>query len=85
MRTALMAASIITAMLAADTLASDKTGAKLEREKCYGVAKAQKNDCSAKDGSHACAGRAKKDWDNNTWVYVPKGLCDKLAGGVTGS
>ena len=53
-------------------------------EKCYGVAKAEKNDCSAKDGSNACAGHAKKDRDDNTWVYVPKGLCDKLAGGVKG-
>jgi len=53
-------------------------------EKCYGVAKAGKNDCGSADGSHACAGAAKKDNDPNEWVYVPKGLCDKLAGGKKG-
>ena len=57
---------------------------KNEHEKCYGVAKAGKNDCSAKDGSNSCAGRAKKDGNVNDWIYVPKGLCDKLTGGVKG-
>ena len=28
-------------------------------EKCYGVAKAGKNDCSSKNGSHSCAGPTK--------------------------
>ena len=31
------------------------------KDKCYGVAKAGKNDCASKDGSNSCAGRAKKD------------------------
>lgn len=84
MRRELLAAAIITAMLTTGAHADDKADAKQEREKCYGVAKAEKNDCSAKDGSNACAGHAKKDRDDNTWVYVPKGLCDKLAGGVKG-
>ena len=54
---------------------------KMEKEKCYGVVKAGKNDCGAKDGSHACAGMSKVDGDSNEWVMVPKGLCHKLAGG----
>ena len=63
-----------------------RTGAdnKPEVEKCYGVAKAEKNDCAAKDGSHSCAHLAKRDNDPATWVYVPKGLCEKLAGGIKG-
>lgn len=52
------------------------------KEKCYGVAKAGKNDCGSKDGSHSCAGLAKKDNDANEWVLLPAGICDKLAGGV---
>lgn len=84
MKKEFMAASIFTAILAVGAHANDKTDARMEREKCYGVAKAAKNDCSAKDGSHACAGRSKKDRDDNTWVYVPEGLCDKLAGGIKG-
>ncbi|MAI62490.1 MAG: hypothetical protein CBB87_08440 [Micavibrio sp. TMED27] len=51
------------------------------KEKCYGVAKAGKNDCGAADKSHACAGMAKEDASPVEWVAVPKGLCEKLAGG----
>lgn len=54
-----------------------------EREKCYGVAKAGKNDCASKDGNNSCAAQSKKDGDANDWIYVPKGLCDKLVGGKT--
>lgn len=54
------------------------------REKCYGVAAVGKNDCVSKDKSHSCAGQAKKDSDANEWVYVPAGLCAKLAGGIKG-
>lgn len=63
---------------------TDKAHTSQKIEKCYGVARAEKNDCSAKDGSNSCAGYSMKDRDENTWVYVPKGLCDKLAGGVKG-
>ncbi len=51
------------------------------REKCYGVVKAGKNDCASNGNS--CAGQGKKDKDPNDWVYLPKGVCDKLAGGTT--
>ena len=52
---------------------------KKDKEKCYGVAKAGKNDCGARD--HSCAGQSKVDNDPAEWVYVPKGLCEKLVGG----
>lgn len=48
-------------------------------EKCAGVAAKGKNDCGAND--HSCAGQAKKDNDPNEWVYVPAGVCEKIAGG----
>lgn len=38
------------------------------RVKCYGIAKAGKNDCGA--GSHACAGEAKVDNDPAEWIFV---------------
>jgi uncharacterized membrane protein len=85
MKTQLLAAALLAAMVSGTAAhAEDKMTAKPEREKCYGVAKAAKNDCHAKDGSSSCAGQAKKDADANLWVYVPAGLCDKLAGGVKG-
>jgi len=48
--------------------------------KCKGVAKKGKNDCGA--NGHGCGGYAAKDNDPNEWVYVPEGVCEKLAGGV---
>jgi uncharacterized membrane protein len=48
-------------------------------EKCYGIAKAAKNDCAA--GAHSCAGQATKDMDKTSYVYLPKGACAKIAGG----
>ncbi|WP_394252920.1 DUF2282 domain-containing protein [Vibrio profundi] len=53
------------------------------KEKCYGVAKAGKNDCATKSSS--CAGTAKEDSQSDAFVVVPKGLCGKLAGGSTQS
>jgi uncharacterized membrane protein len=48
-------------------------------EKCYGVAKAGKNDCAG--AKHACAGHGTKDNDANEWVKLPKGTCERLVGG----
>jgi uncharacterized membrane protein len=50
-------------------------------EKCYGVAKAGKNDCAA--NGHSCAGQAKKDADGKEWVKVPSGTCERIVGGST--
>lgn len=75
----LLAAALLTSILT--TSAAHATDD--EREKCYGVAKAGKNDCASKDGSNSCAAQSKKDADANDWIYVPKGLCEKLVGGKT--
>lgn len=56
-----------------------------DREKCFGIAKAGKNDCSASDGSHACAGQAGKDNLPTEWKYVAKGECAKLGGKLEGA
>ena len=49
-----------------------------DKEKCYGVAKAGKNDCAA--NGHSCAGQAKMDNTPTEWKYVPKGECEKMGG-----
>lgn len=51
-------------------------------EKCAGISKAGQNDCGALDGSHGCAGQAKLDSSDTEWIYVPKGTCTKITGGV---
>lgn len=49
-------------------------------EKCYGVAKAGKNDCAAGPGT-SCAGTSTKDGQKDAWMYVAKGTCEKIVGG----
>jgi uncharacterized membrane protein len=50
------------------------------KEKCFGVAKAGANDCASANGSHSCAGQAKKDNEPTEWKYVAKGSCEKMGG-----
>lgn len=50
-----------------------------EYEKCFGVAKTGKNDCFT--AKHACAGTATQDHEGDSWIYIPKGTCEKIAGG----
>jgi len=58
---------------------SNAFAAKDDMEKCAGIAKAGKNDCGT--SKHSCAGQAKAD-GGEEWVYVPKGTCEKIAGGT---
>lgn len=51
-----------------------------QMEKCAGIVKAGKNDCGS--AKNACAGTAKTDADKSAWIYVPKGTCAKIVGGV---
>ena len=50
-------------------------------DKCYGVAKAGKNDCAS--NGHSCAGQAKKDNDPNEWKHMPGAECEKMGGKTT--
>ena len=50
-----------------------------EYEKCYGVARAGMNDCFF--AGNSCAGTATQDNLPETWIYVPKGTCQKISGG----
>jgi uncharacterized membrane protein len=84
MNTKTVVKSALAGVLALGTLAvvaGPAEAPKYDHEKCYGVAKAGKNDCGAT--GHSCAGQAAKDNVAGEWVYVPKGTCDKLAGGST--
>lgn len=53
--------------------------AKIERERCYGVTKAGKNDCAT--NVHSCASQSKEDHDENEWIWLPNGTCKRLASG----
>ena len=54
--------------------------AKGDTEKCAGIAKAGKNDCGT--SKSACAGTTKADRDSEAWILVPKGTCERIAGGM---
>ncbi len=64
-------------MAAATSSVAYAEGAKME--KCYGVAKAGKNDCKAGAGT-SCAGSSTVDGQGNAWMYVAKGTCEKIVG-----
>ncbi len=51
---------------------------KFEAEKCYGIAKAGKNDCQTANSS--CAGTSKRDSQGDAWIYMPAGACAKVVG-----
>ncbi|MCP1469039.1 putative membrane protein [Sphingobium sp. OAS761] len=46
-------------------------------EKCYGVAKAGKNDCKAGAGT-SCAGTSKVDYQGDAWKLVKAGTCTSI-------
>ena len=73
----LLAAAItgVMAMTSIQTVAAADEG----MEKCYGVAKAGKNDCAS--AAHACAGHGTMDKSGSEWVKLPKGSCERLVDG----
>jgi uncharacterized membrane protein len=82
---AYLASALVTALSAGSVLvATDAVAA--EKEKCFGVALAGKNDCAAGAGT-TCAGTSKVDFQGNSWKYVEKGTCVsmKLDGDRSGS
>ena len=82
MNTKLIVTSAVAAALALPLVAFSEPAPKpkFEAEKCYGIAKAGKNDCETRMSS--CAGTSKRDNQKDAWIYVPKGSCDKVVGGV---
>lgn len=67
----LVALSTTTGALAADEK-------KVEKEKCFGIAKKGQNDCGT--AKHSCAGQAAADNVAEEWKYVAKGSCEKMGG-----
>lgn len=72
-KTAAAVAAIALAALAATATTASAQAAK-PMEKCFGVAKAGKNDCKAGAGT-SCAGTSTRDYQGNAWKLVPAGTC----------
>ena len=77
-RTLAVTVFALTALASGAALAQDKGAAiKGEKERCYGIAQAGKNDCAAGPGT-TCAGTSKVDYQKNAWKYVAKGTCTSI-------
>jgi len=84
MKTSILASTAIAAaLLLPIATASTAALADGDNEKCYGVAVAGKNDCQT--ATNSCAGTTTMDRQEDAWIYVPAGTCEKIAGGVVKS
>lgn len=72
--------SVMTAffVLVASNAAADSKDTSV-MEKCYGVVKMGMNDCATATAS--CAGSSDKDNQKDAFLFMPKGLCEKIVGG----
>jgi uncharacterized membrane protein len=71
--------AVTLATLAAGAALAQDMGASIkgEKERCYGISMAGKNDCAAGPGT-TCAGTNKVDYQANAWKYVAKGTCTTM-------
>lgn len=70
-------AAVVAASLGATAAQADPVKPQPNKDKCYGVSLAGKNDCAAGAGT-SCAGTSKVDYQGNAWKYVAKGTCTKI-------
>ena len=70
---AAIAATLALAFVAGAAHAADAP----KQEKCFGIAKAGKNDCKAGAGT-SCAATAVKDYQGNAFKYVKAGTCTSI-------
>ena len=80
-RHALLATAVVSAMTAIASAQVHPEKPTYPYEKCYGIAKAGKNDCFT--AKNSCAGTTSQDGEPQAWVYVPKGTCSRIVGGTT--
>lgn len=85
MNKTVLTAALAGVIFAATTpaMASEHAANKMEKaamEKCYGIAKAGKNDCKSASGSFSCAGHSTKDNDPDAFKLVAAGSCEKDGG-----
>lgn len=68
----------LAALASGAALAQDKGASiKGEKERCYGISMAGKNDCASGPGT-SCAGTSKVDYQAADWKYVAKGACTTM-------
>jgi uncharacterized membrane protein len=73
------AAAAASLMGIAAASAGPATAPSYEFEKCFGVAAGGQNDCQT--ATNSCAGSVAAGGQGDAWVFVPKGICQKIDGG----
>jgi uncharacterized membrane protein len=74
MSNALKTAAVAGALAAALTTQMTTSAHAMEKEKCFGVSMAGKNDCAAGPGT-TCAGTSTGDYQGTAWPRVDAGTC----------
>jgi len=69
----------IASVLVLTAASSQAATSQQKMEKCYGIVKAGLNDCQT--ATQACAGSATKDSQPDAFIFLPKGVCEKIVGG----
>jgi uncharacterized membrane protein len=64
--------------LAGAAFTSSALAADEAKEQCAGVIKAGKNDCAT--SMNQCHGHATADASPESWIYLPKGTCERIVG-----
>ncbi len=77
-KTAVATTSVLAFALSVASGAASADDKKGKKEKCYGVVAKGMNDCAT--SAHSCAGQASEDNHPEEWMYVPAGMCDRIAG-----
>ena len=67
----------VLASLAATAAQASPVKPQPNKDKCYGISLAGKNDCAAGAGT-SCAGTSRSDYQGNAWKYVAKGTCTSI-------
>jgi uncharacterized membrane protein len=70
-------AAAVAAALGTTAANADPVKPQPNKDKCYGISLAGKNDCAAGAGT-SCAGTSRVDYQGNAWKYVAKGTCTKI-------
>jgi uncharacterized membrane protein len=71
---AALAGALAAALAAVSLPAKAAEAPSADKEKCFGISLAAKNDCAAGPGT-TCAGTNKVDYNGQAWKLVPKGTC----------
>ena len=73
-----LTAAVLSALGAAAAQAGP-VAAQPNKDKCYGISLAGKNDCKAGAGT-SCAGTSRVNYQGDAWKYVTKGTCARIQG-----